>query len=133
MKVIEGGICAAKGFETACCAANIKYENRTDMAMIFSKEPCECAGTFTTNKVKAACVKWDQEIIASGKPMQAVVINSGIANACTGKEGFDACEATAKAVEENLGVEYNSVAVASTGVIGMQLPVEKLGKGVSMM
>jgi glutamate N-acetyltransferase/amino-acid N-acetyltransferase len=65
--------------------------------------------------------------------MQAVVINSGIANGCTGKEGFDACEATAKAVEKCLGVPFNSVAVASTGVIGMQLPVDKLTKGVETM
>lgn len=133
MKVIEGGVTAAKGFEAACCEANIKYKNRTDMAMVYSKEPCECAGTFTTNIVKAACVQWDQKVVYSGAPMQAVVVNSGIANACTGKEGFDACEATAKAVEKALGVPYENVAVASTGVIGMQLPVEKLVNGVAAM
>ncbi len=133
MKVIEGGVTAAKGFEAACCEANIKYKNRTDMAMVYSKEPCECAGTFTTNVVKAACVQWDQKIVYSGEPMQAVVVNSGIANACTGKEGFDACEATAKAVEKELGIPYTNVAVASTGVIGMQLPVDKLVNGVAAM
>ena len=101
--------------------------------MVFSQTPCECAGTFTSNVVKAACVQWDQKIVASGKPMHAVVVNSGIANACTGKEGWDACEATAKAVEKELGVPYDSVAVASTGVIGMQLPVEKLVGGVKSM
>ena len=103
------------------------------MAMVYSQIPCECAGTFTSNVVKAACVQWDQKIVSSGAKMQAVVVNSGIANACTGKEGFDACEATARAVEKELGVPYNSVAVASTGVIGMQLPVEKLVAGVSAM
>ena len=133
MKVMEGGVTAAKGFEAACCEANIKYKNRTDMAMVYSKVPCECAGTFTTNVVKAACVQWDQKIVYSGEPMQAVVVNSGIANACTGKEGFDACEATAKAVEKELGIPYTNVAVASTGVIGMQLPVEKLVNGVAAM
>jgi glutamate N-acetyltransferase/amino-acid N-acetyltransferase len=133
MKVIEGGVTAALGFEAASCEANIKYKDRTDMAMVFSKEPCVCAGTFTTNVVKAACVQWDQKIVSSGVPMHAVVINSGIANACTGKEGFDACEATAKAVEKALGVHYTSVAVASTGVIGMQLPVDKLTGGVDKM
>lgn len=133
MEVITGGVTAAKGFKAACCEANIKYKNRTDMAMVYSETPCECAGTFTTNVVKAACVQWDQKIVYSGEPMQAVVVNSGIANACTGKEGFDACEATAKAVEKELGVSYTSVAVASTGVIGMQLPVEKLVNGVSAM
>lgn len=130
---IEGGVCAAEGFSAACCEANIKYKDRTDMAMIYSKTPCECAGTFTTNVVKAACVQWDQKIVESGKPMHAVVVNSGIANACTGKEGWDACEATAKAVEDALGVPYDSVAVASTGVIGMQLPVDKLVNGVKTM
>ncbi|MBQ3795794.1 MAG: bifunctional glutamate N-acetyltransferase/amino-acid acetyltransferase ArgJ [Butyrivibrio sp.] len=133
MKQINGGVTAAKGFKASSCEANIKYKDRTDMAFVYSDEPCVCAGTFTSNVVKAACVQWDQKIVASGEPMQAVVINSGIANACTGKEGFDACEATAKAVEKSLGVKFTSVAVASTGVIGMQLPVDKLVKGVEMM
>ncbi len=130
---IQGGVCAAKGFAATSVAANIKYKDRTDMAMIFSEQPCVCAGTFTTNVVKAACVQWDQKIVDSGKPMHAVVVNSGIANACTGQEGFDACEATAKAVEAALNVPYDSVAVASTGVIGMQLPVDKLVNGVKQM
>lgn len=133
MKEIKGGITAAKGFMAASTAAGIKYQGRTDMAMIYSKEPCVSAGTFTTNVVKAACVQWDMKIVKSDKPMQAVVINSGIANACTGKEGFDACEATAKGVEEALNVPFESVAVASTGVIGMQLPVDKLVNGVKTM
>ena len=133
MKVIEGGITAAKGFEATSCEANIKYKDRTDMAMVYTTTPAVCAGTFTTNVVKAACVQWDQKIVKSGDLLSAVVINSGIANACTGKEGFDACEATAKAVEKSLKVPFNTVAVASTGVIGMQLPVDKLVKGVEMM
>lgn len=133
MKVIEGGVTAASGFEATSCQANIKYKDRTDMALVYSTKPCVCAGTFTSNVVKAACVMWDKAIVESGDPMQAVVINSGIANACTGKEGFDACEATAKAVESNLKVPYKSVAVASTGVIGMQLPVDKLVAGVEAM
>ena len=133
MNIVEGGVTAAKGFMASSCEANIKYKDRTDMAFVYSKQPCVCAGTFTSNVVKAACVQWDQKIVYSGEPMQAVVINSGIANACTGKEGFDACELTAKAVEKELGVKYTSVAVASTGVIGMQLPVDKLVAGVEKM
>ena len=133
MKVTEGGVTAAKGFSATSREAGIKYKNRTDMAFVFSKTPCTSAGTFTSNVVKAACVQWDQKIVYSGEPMHGVVINSGIANACTGKEGFDACEATAKAVEKALGVPYSSVAVASTGVIGMQLPVDKLVAGVEAM
>ena len=133
IKKIEGGVTAAKGFKAACTAAGIKYKGRDDMAMIFSGEPCECAGTFTRNKVKAACVKWDRELVSSGKKLHAVVINSGIANACTGEEGFEACRKTAEAVEKSLKVPSASVAVASTGVIGMQLPVDKLVKGVEDM
>ena len=129
----EGGVTAAKGFKAAVTAANIKYEGRTDMALVFSETPCVSAGTFTTNVVKAACVQWDRALIADGKRLHAVVVNSGIANACTGQEGFDACEKTAKAVENALSVPYDSVAVCSTGVIGMQLPVGKLVKGVEDM
>ena len=126
LKQIEGGITAAKGFKAASCAAGIKYQGRTDMAMVYSEVPAVSAGTFTSNVVKAACVQWDMNIVNTKQNMQAVVINSGIANACTGKEGFDACEATAKAVEAKLSVPFDTVAVASTGVIGMQLPVDSL-------
>ena len=133
MKQIEGGVTAPKGFQAAVTAAGIKYQGRTDMAMVTCEVPCECAGTFTTNIVKAACVQWDQKIVASGKPLQAVVVNSGIANACTVQEGWDACETTSKAVESALGIPFDTVAVASTGVIGMQLPVEKLVNGVKTM
>ena len=133
MEEIKGGVTAAKGFKAASCEANIKYKDRKDMAMVCSETPCVCAGTFTTNVVKAACVKWDQNIVLSNKPMQAVVINSGIANAATGKQGYEACEKTAKAVEEALQVPFDTVAVASTGVIGAQLPVDKLVNGVNQM
>lgn len=133
IKIIEGGVTAAKGFKAAYTEAGVKYANRKDMAMVFSETPCVSAGTFTSNVVKAACVKWDMKIVKSDKPMHGMVINTGIANACTGKEGFDACEATAKAMSENLGVPIDSIAVGSTGVIGMQLPVDKLIKGVNDM
>ncbi len=131
--VIEGGITAAKGFKAASTAAGIKYEGREDMALVFSEEPCECAGTFTSNKVKAACVKWDMELVSSGKKLHAAVVNTGIANACTGEEGFEACRRTASAAVKALNIPEGSVAVASTGVIGMQLPVDKLEKGVEEM
>jgi glutamate N-acetyltransferase/amino-acid N-acetyltransferase len=133
IKIIEGGVTAAKGFKAAYTEAGVKYANRKDMAMVFSETPCVSAGTFTSNVVKAACVKWDMKIVKSDKPMHGMVINTGIANACTGKEGFDACEATAKAMSENLCVPVDSIAVGSTGVIGMQLPVDKLIKGVNDM
>ena len=126
MKVITGGVTAAKGFQAASTAAGIKYQGRTDMAMVYSEKPCVAAGTFTTNIVKAAPVKWDQEIVYKHPSAQVIVCNSGIANACTGEEGFSYCRATAKAAAETLNVDENSVLVASTGVIGMQLPIEKL-------
>ena len=88
MEVIKGGVTAAKGFEAASAAAGIKYQDRTDMALIYSLKPCKTAGTFTTNVVKAAPVKWDQRIVEEKVKAQAVVINSGIANACTGEEGM---------------------------------------------
>ncbi len=133
MKKIEGGVTAAKGFFAASTEACIKYTNRKDMAMIFSKLPCVTAGTFTSNVVKAACVKWDKEIVEQGSATHAVVVNSGIANACTGKQGFDVCEKTAEAVKEALDVPVESVMVASTGVIGMQIPVDKIVAGVGKL
>ena len=133
MKLIEGGVTAAKGFLSASTAAGIKYRDRMDMAMIYSETPCTAAGTFTTNIVKAAPVKWDQEIVSSSSKAQAVVINAGIANACTGQEGYGYCKATAQAVTEVLGIEEGSVLVASTGVIGMQLPIDRIVAGVKTM
>ena len=88
MERIEGGVTAAKGFEAAHAAAGLKYKDRTDMALIYSQVPCVTAGTFTTNVVKAAPVKWDQQVVKSEKKSQAIIVNSGIANACTGAEGF---------------------------------------------
>ena len=126
---IEGGVCAAKGFKAAAYAAGIKYQGRTDMAMLFSESPCAVAGTFTSNLFKAAPVVWDADIVHGRGKAQAVVVNSGIANACTGEEGFGCCRSTAKAAAEALGIETEDVLLGSTGVIGMQLPVEKLEAG----
>ena len=133
MEIIKGGVTAAKGFRAASTAAGIKYQGRTDMAMIYAENPCKAAGTFTTNVVKAAPVKWDQEIVYHHPAAQAIVCNSGIANACTGEEGYGYCRETAKAAAEALHVPADSVLVASTGVIGMQLPIEKLAAGVKQM
>ena len=133
MKMTDGGVTAAKGFKAASTAAGIKYKNRKDMAMIYSEKPCKAAGTFTTNVVKAAPVLWDQSVVTQSPYAQAVVINAGIANACTGKEGFGYCSETAKAASECLGIPENSVLVASTGVIGMQLPIDRISAGVKTM
>lgn len=133
MKSITGGVTAAKGFQAAAAAAEIKYKGRTDMAMIYSEAPCAAAGTFTTNVVKAAPVKWDQDVVYHHGVAQAVICNSGIANACTGTEGYGYCKETADAAAELLGIRADSVLVASTGVIGMQVPIDRIKNGVKMM
>ena len=133
IKVIEGGVTAAKGFMAASTAAGIKYKDRQDMAMIYSKKPCKSAGTFTTNLVKAAPVKWDKNQVTSGADAQVIIVNAGIANACTGEEGMGYCAQTAKAAAQALGVSEDGVLVASTGVIGKQLPIDKIAAGVKAM
>lgn len=130
MERIEGGVTAAKGFEAAGVEAGVKYKDRKDMALIYSERPCRCAGVFTSNVVKAAPVVWDKEILENSPWAQAVVVNSGIANACTGKQGYEYCRQSAKAAGEALGIPESAVFVASTGVIGMQLPMEKLLPGI---
>ena len=133
MREIAGGVTAATGFEAAAAAAGIKYEGRTDMALIYSQAPCVAAGTFTSNVVKAAPVKWDQKIVEESPFAQAVVINAGIANACTGREGMEYCQETAKAASQALGVPESAVLVASTGVIGMQLPMDRIRAGIGLL
>lgn len=133
MKQITGGVTAAKGFMAASTAAGIKYKDRKDMAMIYSEVPCVAAGTFTTNIVKAAPVKWDQNVVYHQPNAQAVVVNAGIANACTGEEGMGYCKATAEKVAQLLKVPAEQVLVASTGVIGKQLPIDRICNGIDTM
>ena len=124
---------AAKGFEAAGAEAQVKYQNRKDMAMVFSRTPCRAAGVFTSNVVKAAPVVWDREIVENASAVHAVVVNSGIANACTGEQGREYCRQTAFAAAEALGIPETSVLVASTGVIGMQLPMDRITAGVKAL
>ena len=133
MKIIDGGVTAAKGFEAAGVEAAIKYQNRKDMALVYSRIPCKVAGTFTSNIVKAAPVLWDKKVVDESPYAQAVVVNSGIANACTGKQGLDYCKAEAKCAGELLGIPTDSVLVASTGVIGMQLPIDRISAGIQKL
>ncbi len=133
IKNMDGGVTAAKGFYAANTAAGIKYQNRDDMALVYSEKPCVLAGTFTSNVVKAAPVLWDRKLTESTDPVRAVVINSGIANACTGEEGFRYCRETAEAASEALSVAPSEICVASTGVIGMQLPMERVTAGVRQL
>ena len=133
MEKIKGGVTAAKGLYAASAAAGIKYEGRTDMALIYSKKACKAAGTFTTNVVKAAPVKWDQKVVAGTAPVHVVVINSGIANACTGAEGMEYSRETAKEAANVFSVPEEGVLIGSTGVIGMQLPLERIEAGIRAM
>lgn len=133
MEIFTGGVTAAEGFEAASTAAGIKYQDRTDMALIYSSKPCVAAGTFTTNVVKAAPVQWDKKVIESGTNVQAVIVNSGIANACTGAEGYGYCEETAKAAGKALNIPADGVVIGSTGVIGKQLPIDKLVAGINVL
>lgn len=130
MQLINGGVTSPKGFKAASCSANIKYENRDDMALIYSERVCKVAGTFTQNIVKAAPVIWDANIVVNNMGVQAIVVNSGIANACTGDDGIAACIKTAQAVSGELHIPYEGVLVASTGVIGMPIPLDKIKSGI---
>lgn len=129
IKVIEGGVTAAKGYMAASTAAGIKYQGRTDMALVYSDTPAKAAGVYTTNVVKAAPVLWDKAITDSEQLVSAIVVNSGIANACTGEKGMAICQKTGEAVASVIGGNAKSVLVGSTGVIGMQIDAEKIAAG----
>jgi glutamate N-acetyltransferase/amino-acid N-acetyltransferase len=130
--VIAGGITSPKGFKAAGAIAGIKKNGKPDMAIIFSDVPAACAAVFTTNVMKAAPIVWNQTVLAeseSGKA-QAIVINSGNANACTGTQGMVNTEAMAVSCAAATGIAANMVLVASTGVIGVQLPMDKVISGI---
>lgn len=134
MKQINGGVTAAAGFSATGLAVGIKKKSeKKDMALVYSKVPCKVAGTFTKNVVKAACVKYDMDVVENSPFVQAVVVNSGIANACTGALGYEYCGLTAKATGEALNIPESAVLVGSTGVIGAQLPIDKITEGVKLM
>lgn len=130
---INGGITAPKGFLASGLNAGIKNQTKKDMAMVFSSTPCAAVGVFTSNLVKAAPVKWDKEIVTTSPYVQAVVVNSGIANACTGAEGLGYCADTAAEAAAALNIPKTAVLVASTGVIGKQLPIDKIKYGVTAL
>lgn len=127
---IEGGVVAPIGFSANGLNAGIKNRTKKDMALVFSQVPCVAAGAFTTNRVKAAPVKWDLQVVHESEYAQAMIINSGVANACTGEEGYGYCVDMANATGKALGIPGDSVLVASTGVIGKQLPMEVILAGI---
>ena len=129
IKTISGGVTAPKGFQAIGIAAGIK-KGKKDMALVYSETPCHAAGTFTTNLVKAAPVKWDQSIVYGNKTAHAIVVNSGVANACTGIQGLNYCKETAQKAAQLFHIEENEVLVASTGVIGRQIPIDLICAGI---
>ena len=131
VKVISGGVTAAKGYKCASTRVGIKPKGTNrDLTLIVSEVPAVCVGTFTRNIVKAAPVKWDMDIAYNVKKAQAVIVNTGIANAATGEQGLLSCKTEAEKVGAALGIPANTVLTASTGVIGPQIPVDKICGGV---
>lgn len=130
-RTVEGGVASAKGFRAAGVPAGIKYSGRNDVALVVADEPCAFAGAFTTNKVAAAPVVYDRKVAKRGRA-QAILANSGCANACTGRQGELDVIKSVKAVAAKLGIKGEDVLVASTGVIGRPLPMDRLSKGIEL-
>src|SRR5689334_15247383 len=124
---------SVKGFQVAGVHAGLKKEGILDFALIVSDTPCTAAGVFTTNLVKAAPVLVDMERLKNpAQLIRAVAVNTKCANACTGQQGIDNALQTARWVAEHLGCDENEVLVLSTGVIGTQLPMDKIKHGIEL-
>ena len=129
MKQIDGGITAVRGVRAAGVHAGIKAADAKDVALIVTDTPATSAGVFTKNSVTAAPVLVCREHLSDGRA-QAVIVNSGNANACTGEVGMANARRMAAATAEQLGIDANLVLVSSTGVIGQQLPMDKIESGI---
>lgn len=133
MKIIDGGVTSPKGFKAAGLRAGIKAgKTNKDMAMVYSEKICTTAGTYTRNLVKAAPVLFDKKITDKGQA-QAVVVNSGIANACTGEAGYANATEMSEYASKVLGIDNGLTLVASTGVIGYTLPMDIIKSGIDML
>ena len=134
MKIINAGVTAPKGFKCAGLRAGVKPgKTNKDMAMIVSEVPAKIAGTFTKNIVKAAPVLWGKKIVEEQEAVRSVVINTGIANACTGAQGYENVVTEAKEVAKLLDIKPEEVVVGSTGVIGQQLPMDVIKEGIKKL
>ncbi|MHC5374944.1 bifunctional glutamate N-acetyltransferase/amino-acid acetyltransferase ArgJ [Enterococcus sp. LJL120] len=131
MEIISGTIAAPLGFYADGQHCGLKKEKK-DIGWFYSEVPAAVAGVFTTNKVQAAPIKWDKEIVKNGK-VQAVVVNSGNANACTGPAGHVAVKKMAEKVAEKLAIPTEFVAVSSTGIIGQPMPLVTLETGINSL
>jgi len=132
LKLIKGSITSPKGFIAAGKHTGLK-KYKKDLAILFSEVPANAAAMFTTNIVKAACVLRNQKIIEMKSGVQAIIVNSGNANACTGEEGIKNNEIMAEITAKSLGLKTEQVLVASTGVIGVQLPIDTIKTGIEML
>ena len=126
MKVLKAGLESVPGYTFSSIKCGIRYPDRLDYALILSEKPCNAAGLFTRNKVTAAPVKLCRARLDN--PLRAILVNSTNANACTGKEGYSAAEALTSDIARLLGIPAESVIMSSTGIIGHQLPLEKMKK-----
>lgn len=122
-----------KDFQIAALHCGLKSENQNDLAVIYSESPCQVAAAFTSNKVKAAPVLYDQQIVRAGKAVRAVVVNAGNANACTGSKGMQHTRKMAEATSHLFAGSADEVLVLSTGVIGVPLPMELILAGIKAM
>jgi len=133
MKTISGGVCAPKGFSAGGIRCGIKPSSqKNDLALICSKNLCTASAMFTKNRVKAASVLISKKNL-SNKKLRAVIVNSGNANACTGKKGIEAAQKMAQLASEILSIDKSEVAVASTGVIGVQLPIDLIENNIGAL
>lgn len=129
MQLAAGGITAAQGFQAAGVEAGIRYQNRKDLALIYTEQPARAAAVFTRNRVQAAPLLITREHMQQQR-LSAVVVNAGIANACTGRQGLIDARQMAAMAADRLGLGTQEVAVASTGVIGHYLPMDRLEAGI---
>ena len=129
MKILAGSVTSPQGFLSQGVYAGIKKDDKNDLAIIYSEYPCYAAGVFTTNVVRASCVDFDRRQLQDGMA-RAIVANSGNANACTGEQGWEDTMAMAALTAECLGIQPQEVLVASTGVIGVNMPMERVQSGI---
>ena len=128
--VENGSVSSPAGFTAAGITAGLKKSGKPDFAMLFSEQDCNVAGTFTSNLFPAAPVQYCRERVSAGSKIRAVIVNSGVANACTGKEGYTNTVRSAEETAAVLGIKPENVLTASTGRIGVQLPMDLISKGI---
>ncbi len=131
IKTIRKGVIAPKGFKAGSVHCGLKRSIKDhEIGVIFSEQPCKAAALFTTNQIVAAPIKYSKKVIQNGAA-HAIVVNSGNANACTGKKGYKDAETMALLTSGHLNIKSDEVIVASTGIIGHHLPMAKIKSGIS--